>query len=99
MPLFSLAGKSAVVTGAREGSMGHGIALALAELGANVCVCELPDRLASLDATVAGIEAHGVRALAIGADCTNRADIEAMFTQASRFNQFSMGIPIQSAGF
>ena len=82
MPDFSLAGKNAVVTAATRGSMGHGIAIALAQQGANVAVCELPGQAEGLAETVAELRALGVKAWSTHADMTVRDEVEALFDGA-----------------
>jgi NAD(P)-dependent dehydrogenase (short-subunit alcohol dehydrogenase family) len=68
---YSLAGKSAVVTGAGNG-IGRAIALAFAEAGANVACVDL-DRAAA-EATAAAI---GKAAIAVACDVSNEAQVEA----------------------
>ena len=82
MPDFSLAGKNAVVTAATRGSMGHGIAIALAQQGANVAVCELAGQAEGLAETVAELRALGVKAWSTHADMTVRDEVEALFDGA-----------------
>lgn len=82
-----LAGKVALVTGAARG-IGQGIALCLAEEGADVLVNDLP--AASFaeqpDAhdTVQQIEQLGRRALPLAADVSDRAQVAAMFAAAAQ---------------
>ena len=72
----SLAGKSALVTGAATG-IGKAIAAALAAGGARV-VINHPHTPGLAGEVVAGIEAAGGTALAIAADISNRAEYQAM---------------------
>jgi 3-oxoacyl-[acyl-carrier protein] reductase len=72
----SLAGKTALVTGAATG-IGKAIAAALAAGGARV-VINHPHAPELAGKVVAGIEAAGGTALAIAADISNRAEYQAM---------------------
>ena len=75
------------MTGAgRKEGIGHAIAFALAEAGADVAVNELPPasdglRLAEL---VAAVEARGRRALALTGDVSSRDDVERMISEVIR---------------
>lgn len=75
-----LKGQKAVVTGANSG-IGKAIAIELAKAGADVVVNYVSgeDRAA---AVVAEIESLGSRGLAVKADVSQEADVQAMFTQA-----------------
>ena len=75
----SLAGRRALVTGANSG-IGQAIALAFADAGADVAVNYVTHPEAA-DAVVAQLVAKGRRALALHADVSNEADVEAMFKQ------------------
>jgi glucose 1-dehydrogenase len=76
-----LDGKIALVTGASAG-IGQGIAIGLAEAGADVVVNYRADSsLEGAEATKAGIEATGRRALLIRADMTDPGAIGQMFAQ------------------
>lgn len=70
---FSLAGKTALVTGGSRG-IGRAVALMLAEHGASVAICGRT--LESLEATRGELEAKGVSAWAYQADVSKLADIE-----------------------
>lgn len=75
-----LAGQQALVTGANSG-IGRAVALGLARAGADVVVNYVTDPDAA-QAVVSEIEAGGRRALALHADVSNEADVEAMFARA-----------------
>lgn len=62
--------------------MGWGIAVTLAQQGANVAVCELPSQSAALERTVAELGALGVQTFSTLADMTVRTDVEALFDSA-----------------
>eukprot|EP00039_Didymoeca_costata_P015491 m.264835 g.264835 ORF g.264835 m.264835 type:complete len:292 (-) comp16233_c0_seq26:212-1087(-) len=80
--MFSLKGKRAVVTGAGVNSMGHGIALSLAEQGADVAVCNLPKYMGTMGTVVDEIKAFGVKAIGVAADATKREEISLLFDKA-----------------
>ncbi|HYM17630.1 MAG TPA: 3-oxoacyl-ACP reductase family protein [Micropepsaceae bacterium] len=79
---FSLAGRSAVVTGGSRG-IGRAIALKLAEAGANVALT-YRERASEAEAVVHAIEAQGRRALSLKMDVTDRASVEAAAKDARR---------------
>jgi glucose 1-dehydrogenase len=74
-----LDGQVAIVTGASSG-IGQGVAAAFAEAGAAVTINyrSSPDPAKEL---AAKINAEGGRAIAVGADVSNEADIESLFAQ------------------
>ena len=75
LDLFQVPDKVAIVTGAGRG-VGAGIALALAEVGADVvCAARTADQI---DQTAAGVRERGRRALAVPTDVTDRAQLEAL---------------------
>jgi NAD(P)-dependent dehydrogenase (short-subunit alcohol dehydrogenase family) len=71
---YSLAGKSAVVTGAGNG-IGRAIALAFAQAEANVACVDIDTKAA--EATAAAAANEGVQTLAVRCDVANEADIAA----------------------
>jgi 2-dehydro-3-deoxy-D-gluconate 5-dehydrogenase len=74
---FDLTGKVALVTGGNTG-LGQGIALALAEAGADIVSVALSDS----DDTVAKVQAMGRRAHAISADLTSVEPVERVVQEA-----------------
>jgi NAD(P)-dependent dehydrogenase (short-subunit alcohol dehydrogenase family) len=74
MNLFSLEGKTAIVTGAGSG-IGQRIAVGLAEAGASVGCFDLPASK-GLAGTVDQIEGLGRRAIALTGDVTQAADLQ-----------------------
>ena len=79
--LFDLSGKVAVVTGAGLG-IGKGIALGLAQHGADIVGCDIDD--AALAASMAEIEAMGRRTASLRADIGRSEDILALFALVDR---------------
>ncbi|QSF42808.1 2-dehydro-3-deoxy-D-gluconate 5-dehydrogenase KduD [Paenibacillus tianjinensis] len=79
--LFSLAGKTAIVTGAGQG-LGQGILLAFAEAGADVVSISLN----SSEESVKAAEAYGVKALGIEADLSDHSKLQEVFDQALELN-------------
>ena len=90
-----LKGQKAVVTGANSG-IGEGVARALGAAGAAVVVnyVTAPD---AADAVVKDIKAQGGEAIAIKADVSKEADVEAMFAETvKRFG--TVDILVNNAG-
>ncbi|GJI87348.1 SDR family oxidoreductase [Duganella hordei] len=77
--LFSLAGKTALITGGSRG-LGLQMALALGEQGAKVVISSR--KQADLDEAVAFLTGHGVAAHAIAADLSQDAHAEALVSAA-----------------
>ncbi len=78
---FGLAGQVAVVTGATSG-IGRATAVALARAGCKVLVNHVPGDEAPGGAVVREIEKDGGTALAVAADVSDEAAVEAMFAEA-----------------
>lgn len=81
MSHFSLAGRSAVVTGGSRG-IGRAIAVALAEAGADVAIT-YRERRDEAQKTLAQIHALGRRGFAVPMDVTDRTGVEAAAKDAS----------------
>ena len=95
-PDFSLAGKVAVVTGGRRG-IGRAIALAFAEAGADVALCDVVVEDGLLEGVAEEIRGMGRRSLAIAADTTRKADVDNVVAQV--VNQFgTIDILLNNAG-
>ncbi len=82
IPTFSLAGKVALVTGARQG-IGKTIALALAEAGADVAVCDLIADDGRLLAVAEEIQKLGRGAFTVHGDTSQKADVDRMVQKAA----------------
>ncbi|HEY9532964.1 MAG TPA: SDR family oxidoreductase [Mucilaginibacter sp.] len=94
-PHPKLKGQSALVTGANSG-IGEGVALALANDGANVVVNYVnhPD---AAEAVVQKIKKNGANAIAIQADVSKEAQVQAMF-QAMYTEFGTIDILVNNAG-
>jgi NAD(P)-dependent dehydrogenase (short-subunit alcohol dehydrogenase family) len=77
MKSHNLKGKSAVVTGGRRG-IGRAIALAFAEAGADVAICDHVTEDGLLKKTKEAIESFGVRSLALQIDISVKKETEKM---------------------
>jgi glucose 1-dehydrogenase len=75
-----LTGQVALVTGGTSG-IGRGVALSLAAAGADVVVNYIGEP-ASADGTLAELRERGVRALAVQADVSDEAQVEALFERS-----------------
>jgi len=90
-----LEGKVAIVTGSSRG-IGKGIALCLAEDGADVVICARSDdaagnQLGSIEKTAREVEALGRRALALKVDVTNDDHVRRMIdTVSQRFGHIDI---------
>ena len=77
---FSLAGKKALVVGGRR-NMGKGFALGLAEAGADVAVTDLNIEDGRLFAVAEEIAGMGRRSIALQADISSKASVDALITE------------------
>lgn len=75
---FSLAGRTALVTGAARG-IGHAIAAALGHGGARVALCDLDP--AAAEQAAADLREQGVEAVGVGVDVADEAQVLAMVEQ------------------
>ena len=83
MPLTSLQGRTAVVTGGASG-IGRALSLLFAREGADVVVADLDDT--GMAETVAGVTQAGRRGLAVKTDVSRLADVQALADRA--FKEF-----------
>jgi glucose 1-dehydrogenase len=87
-----LVGQKALVTGANSG-IGQAVAIGLARAGADVVVNYVTDEPAAQE-VVRAIEAAGGKGLAIKADVSQEAEVEAMFQQAlTAFGTLDIVVP------
>jgi len=94
MSRFSLAGRSAVVTGGSRG-IGRAIAVGLAAAGADV-VFTFREKRDEAEAVAAQIRDLGRRVLALSMDVTDRASVEEAARNACKFGKIS--ILVNNAG-
>lgn len=80
IPSLSLAGRVALITGARRG-IGKAIALGFAEAGADVAVCDAVTEDGLLAEVAKEIHDFGRRAAGIRADVSRKADIDNLVKQ------------------
>jgi len=92
---LSLKGKVAIVTGGRHG-IGRAIALAFAEAGADIVVCDLVED-GKLETVAGEVESLGRRCLAVRTDVTRKSDVDNLVS--SVMNEFSViDILVNNAG-
>ena len=93
---YSLAGKVALVTGGRRG-IGRTIALAFAEAGADVAVCDVVVDDGRLEGVTQEIQKLGRRSLAIQADTSRKTDVDHLVNRV--MDEFgSIDILVNNAG-
>ena len=76
LPSMRLDDKVVLVTGAGSG-IGRAIAIAVAEAGADVAVCEMPQKVGALDEVCEAIENLGQRALPLALQLPDQERIDA----------------------
>ena len=96
IPNLSLEGKNAVVTGSRRG-LGKAIALALAEAGANVAVCDYVEEDRDLSGVSEAIKGLGRRSQHMLVDLTQKAEVE-QFVQRVEEELGGIDILVNNAG-
>jgi len=88
--------KVVVVTGGRRG-LGKAMALAFAEAGANVAVCDMVTNDGELEAVAKEISSLGSNALALQVDVTNKTDVDHLINEViNKFGQ--VDVLINNAG-
>ena len=80
---LSLAGKVSLITGGRRG-IGRAIALAFAQAGADIAVCDIVTEDGLLMSVADEIQKMGRRSIAIQADTSKRSDVEKMVERVSK---------------
>ena len=96
--MFSLSGKSAIVTGAGKGGrgIGRGIALALAGAGADVLITSRSD-IADAEAVAEAVRETGRKGVAFQCDVTVKEQVEALLDYA--YTEFDkLDILVNNAG-
>jgi len=81
LPSFDLTDRVAIVTGGSDG-IGKGIALAMAQAGANIIVAAR--RQEKIDAAVAEIKATGRRAIGVSADVSDPVQVQSIVDAAMK---------------
>ena len=75
---FTLKGKKALVTGA-AGGIGRATSMAFAELGADVAIVDIPDKIErSREVAQAIAERFGVKTIALGTDVSDKESVQKM---------------------
>ncbi len=95
MRMFSLKDQIALVTGAGSG-IGQGIAIGLAEAGADVALFDMPTSK-GLEETAAAVQQHGRRALIVTGDVVDGASLTAAVEQTQQ-KLGKLSLAVNSAG-
>jgi len=81
--LFDMTGKVAVVTGGgANGGLGHAIATAFAQFGANLVIADIDDQGAKR--TVEEVTEHGAKAIAVHSDVSRPEEVESLFSETDK---------------
>lgn len=96
IPNLSLEGKTALVTGSRRG-LGKAIALALAEAGAHVAVCDRVEEEGDLTGVYETIRGLGRRSLVVQVDLTQKSEVEGLIRQVEN-EMGGLDILVNNAG-
>src|SRR6266498_1289243 len=95
-PLFDLSGRVALVSGAASG-MGRAMALAFAEVGANLVLADINTE--GLEGTAGEIETLGRRAIPVTCDITDLDALDSLFEDRKSTRLNSSHVRISSALF
>ena len=88
---LSLKGKVVMVTGARQG-LGKSISLGMAELGADLIICDRVTDDGKLAETAQEIEAMGCKTLSMGGDITIEEDVNTVVNKSlEKFGKVKIG--------
>ena len=96
LPTMRLDGKVALITGA-AGGIGEAVTAAYAESGADCVVCELPERMDSLDALCEVVRGHGRKELPLPLEVRDLDNINSV-VDATMQEMGRIDILVNSAG-
>ncbi|KAH6626875.1 hypothetical protein B0J18DRAFT_425894 [Chaetomium sp. MPI-SDFR-AT-0129] len=98
LPLFSLKGKTAIVSGASSGNIGVGIAQAFAEAGANVAIWYNTRKEAAEQAAAGIAKEYGVKCQAYQVDVVSPAECKATIDSIVRSFNGRLDIFVANSG-